>query len=205
MEGKITKAFSLKAANWMNRYAHKSGLELTKMELGMEIFLINVIKLIIMYSLAIALGILLLTFSTHMAFVIVKRYSFGLHAANSTICTIVSCCMFVVFPCLLAGTKIGNFVVLLIFAGVIFALFLFAPADTKARPLIGATNRRHLRRKSVISGLAVLAIALLIPNETIKLMIAMGAVYQSITVLPVTYKILGRSVQNYEKYETDQC
>lgn len=201
MEGKLTKA----AAGWLaiklNRYTRKEGKELTKMTLGMEVFLINVFKLTVVYVLAALVGILSLTLVTHIAFVAIKRYSFGLHALNSTVCTLVSCTMFVLIPWLVSGFGIGNLTVAILFAGILFSLFFFAPADTKAKPLFGANNRKRLKIKAFASGVVVLIAALVIPNETIKLLLTLGAVYQSISILPLTYKILKRSERNYEKYE----
>lgn len=167
------------------------------------IAIINVFKLVIVYALAAILGILAWTFTAHVAFVVVKRCSFGLHALNSTVCTLVSCTMFVLIPWLVSsfGLGIGNLSVVVVFTGIIMALALFAPADTKAKPLFGAKNRKRLKIKAVVSGVLVFAVALLIPNETAKLLLTLGAVYQSVSILPVTYKMLKRSENNYEQYE----
>ena len=202
MESRLIRAAAEHLALKINRHTNKEGLELEKMVLGMEIFLINVSKLIIIYSLAAWLGILMLTFATHVAFAVVKRYSFGLHAQNSTVCTVVSCSMFVFIPLLLSDLRIdNNVVVAAVFAAVIFVLYRYAPADTKARPIIGARLRKQLNRRAVVCGMSVAATALLIPNESLKLSLVLGAVYQSISILPITYKILRRSERNYENYE----
>ena len=197
----MTKAASVWLAKKLNKYTRKEGIELTKMTLGMEVILINVIKLTIVYVLATIVGVLGLTFVTHIAFVAVKRYSFGLHALSSAVCTLASCTMFVLIPWLVSGLGIGNLAVLAVFVGVILSLAFFAPADTKAKPLFGVNYRKRLKIKAVISGVVVLVAALLIPNETIKLLLTLGAVYQGISILPLTYKILKRSERNYEKFE----
>jgi accessory gene regulator B len=187
---------------YVNRYSRKEGIELTKMALGTEIFLVNVIKLVIVYSLAALLGILIYTLSAHVAFAVVKRYSFGLHALNSTLCTLLSCVMFVAVPkfVLAFGFGLGHLPVAIIFVGIIVTLICFAPADTKARPLVGASLRKKMKIKAVCCGFLVFATAFIIPNETIKLLITLGAMYQSVSVMPLTYKILGRSVNNYERF-----
>ena len=185
----------------MNHYSGKEGLELQKLEFGMEILLINISKLVFIYLLAALLGVLGQTLIVHCSFVLVKRYSFGLHALNSTVCTVVSCCMFVITPLLLAGYGVGNNFVVVIFIVVIFILYCYAPADTKARPLIGSKLRKNLKLKAVISGAIVMIVALLVPSDSAKLLLSIGAAYQSVSILPLTYKILRRSEKNYEKYE----
>jgi len=201
MESKLTRAAAERLARKINRYTNKEGIELEKMVLGSEILLINVSKIIIIYSLAALLGILTQTFVTHAAFALIKRYSFGLHALNSTVCTLVSCAIFVGIPLLLYDVYINNYIVAAAFAAVIIILYQYAPADTKARPLIGVRLRAQLKRRAVVCGLILATMALIIPNESIKLFLVLGAVYQSISILPLTYKILKRSERNYEIYE----
>ena len=197
----MIRAAAKRLALWINRYANKEGLEFDKLKLGAEIFLISVSKYIIIYSLAVWLGVLPQTFATHVAYGLIKRYSFGLHALNSTVCTVVSCIMFVFIPLLLTDLRVNNYMVVIVFAVVIGILYRYAPADTEARPLIGSRLRKELNRKAVTCGVVVGTAAFLIPSESIRLLLMLGAVYQSISILPLTYKILRRSERNYESYE----
>jgi len=201
MENKLIRAIAKSLAGKINFYTHKEGVELQKMELGVEIFVINVSKIIIIYLLAVLLGLLWQTLITHTAFILTRRYSFGLHALNSTVCTIVSCCVFVVIPLFLSNIGITNFGVIIAFSIIIFILYRFAPADTKARPLIGVKLRAQLKRKAVACGVFIMITALLVPDETIKTLLTIGAVFQCISILPLTYQILKRSEKNYELYE----
>ena len=201
MENKIIQNISHSLAVKLNHYNNKEGLEFTKMKYGMEVFLINISKLIIMYLLAALLGVLPQTLIIHGAYWAVKRYSFGLHALNSTVCTVASCILFVFCPWYLAGMGVGNVVVLAVFSFLILSLYLYAPADTKAMPLIGQKLRARFKKKAVAIGVVLMVIALVIPSESIKLLLTLGAVYQTVSILPLTYKILKRSEKNHEKYE----
>ncbi|MCL2398998.1 MAG: accessory gene regulator B family protein [Defluviitaleaceae bacterium] len=201
MENELIQRTAKVLTRKINCYTCKDGLELQKMELGMEILLINVSKIIIIYLLAILLGILGQTLIIHGAFMLTKRYSFGLHALNSTVCTVLSCCMFVFIPLLLSDMGISNPIVLTVFPVIISILYRYAPADTKARPIIGVKLRKQLKYKSIAFSTIAMAIALIVPNESLKLLMVLGAAYQSISILPITYKILKRSEKNYEMYE----
>jgi len=201
LENKLINKTTYYLAYKLNTYTNKDGLELQKMKLGIEIFLINVSKLIIIYLLSALLDIVQSTLFVHSAFILVKRYSFGLHALNSTVCTLVSVCMFVFIPFILSGVGIGNHIVLPIHFAILFFLYLYAPADTKARPIVGLKNRRLLKKKAFGCGVAVMLATLLIPSEPIKLLLTLGAIYQCMSILPITYKILKRSEKNYEHYE----
>jgi len=109
--------------------------------------------------------------------------------------------MFVAIPYTLQGISIDVWVLFLVFGLVSIGLYKYAPADTKARPILGKAKRARLRKKSVIACVCMLALALLLRNEAFYVLISMGAVYVLITVLPATYTILGRSRNNYEQYE----
>jgi len=204
MEGKIIRAAAEGLAHKLNRYTNKEGLEFTKMVIGTEIMLINISKLFLVYLIAVLLGTLIPTLITHGAYILIKRFSFGLHALNTTVCTVVSCILFALAPWLLSHlllVSMGNSLVLAVFPFMILALYLYAPADTKARPLVGKKLRTRLKWKAVVCGIILMAAALLVPNESAKFLMAMGAAFQVISILPITYKILKRSQHNYQQYE----
>ena len=201
MENRLIHSAALFLSCKLNRYAGKGGLELKKMIYGMEVFLINASKLIIIYLLAAVLGTFVQTLIINAAYIMIKRYSFGLHALSSTVCTVVSCCMFAIIPWLLHGVGVGSAVIAAAFGLIIFCLWRYAPADTKARPLIGRRLRAHMRRKAIACGVALMIIALFVPDESVKLLLLMGAAYQTVSILPLSYKILKRSEKNYEAHE----
>lgn len=201
MENKLIHNTAVRLTGVLNQYVQREGLELTKIAYGIELLLISISKLVVVYTLAIITGVLMQTLIIQGAFSLLKRYSFGLHALNSTICTLISCALFVFIPLLLTGRGIGNGVVIVAFIPLIFLLYMYAPADTKARPLVGSRLRTNLKIRAIICAFMLFALTILMPDESIKLLLTLGAAYQCILILPFTYKILRRSERNYEKYE----
>lgn len=203
MENELIRKSAAVLAGKLNVYTGREGLDFTKMVLGMEVMIINVTKLIIIYLLAAIMGVVAQTAVLHIAFCVAKRHSFGLHALNSTVCTIVSCTLFVIVPWAVYGLGfgIGNAAVLTAFTAILLCLYKYAPADTKARPLVGKKLRARLKRNAVICGVLLLAVALRVPNNGVKLLITLGAAFQCVAILPISYKLLKRSVRNYENYE----
>ena len=179
----------------------KEGIELQKMTLGLEILLHNIPKLVLMVAVSAILGILTQTIITWFSFVCIRRYASGLHATNSITCSVTTLLMFVLTPYILYGFHINMWILVVIFAVIGFGLFKYAPADTAARPILGKRKREKLKKKAVIASGILLVLALLLNNEAFYTLIAAGAVYALILVLPFTYKILGRSTNNYEKFE----
>jgi len=171
------------------------------MVLGIEILLHNIPKMILLVLISAVLGILMQTLITWLSFAIIRRYASGLHAKNSITCTIYTLAMFIVVPYALRGVYIHLSIVILVFAFITLALYRYAPADTKSRPILGKKKRALLKRKALIS-CGFLLVLIAVPQfEAFRALITVGAVYAAMAVLPATYKLLGRSMKNYEQYE----
>lgn len=201
MRGYTIHNIAVSWATHLNRYAQKEGIALQKMTLGIEIFLHNIPKLILIAAVAAILGILPWVAVTWASFACVRRYASGLHAANSITCTIVSLLMFVGIPYVMQDMRLDAHVFCLWLAVIALALYRYAPADTAACPIVGKKKRARLKKRAVFSCAVVMALALLLFNDAYYGLIALGTSYALILVLPITYKILKRSMNNYEKYE----
>lgn len=172
-----------------------------KVKYGLEIILINAMKFIAVYGVALLLGIVWQTITVHLAYLMIRRYSFGLHATKSWVCTAVSVSMFDLIPYFAKGLLLNNWIVLGVFIFVLLNVFFFAPADTESLPLIGKENRKKLKRKAMVCTLLLTGIALLVPIAEMKVLIMLGALYQVVSINPLVYKILNRRHHNYESYE----
>ncbi|MBW6411637.1 accessory gene regulator B family protein [Clostridium weizhouense] len=189
--------------NNINSYLQKEGLELQKMKLGIEILLINISKLIIIFLVAAVFHLLKRTIFMLLIFTIIRRNTFGLHAKNSFICTLVSLLIFVFGSYLSYYLKFNNYMVFTLFTIINTLLYKYAPADTENHPLLSFNLRKKLKKESVITGLILMIITLLVPNNLIKALIILSAISAVTLILPITYNLLKRSYRNYENYEKD--
>ena len=197
----VIHSWSATWVNNLNRYAKKEGIELQKMILGMEILLHNMPKMVLMMVVALYLGILPQTLVTWLSFIVIRRNTGGLHAGSSITCTIMTLLMFVAVPYALIEIQIGVGIFLLIFVIIGFGLYRYSPSDTAARPILGKKKRARLKKRAVATSVFILALGLLLRNEMLYGLFAAGALYTLISVLPLTYKMLGESMNNYESYE----
>ncbi|MBD3920879.1 accessory gene regulator B family protein [Paenibacillus sp. PR3] len=197
----LTETIATRCAAWLSTQNNGDRIAYLKMKLGIEMLLINLTKTLIIYGISLVCHLFLQTLIVHGAFYAIRRYAFGLHARNSVNCTLVSILMFVGTP--LIGSYINLSKLTVIGLGLLFAalLYRYAPADTDKFPLIGADRRRKLRRSSAATSMILTLIAILIPSSTVTTLLMLGVALQIITILPITYKLLKRSVRNYEKYE----
>lgn len=201
MESTLTHRISVRLADELNKYVYREGLEYKKVVLGAEIILMNLSKLAVIFALSVLLGVFKETVLTLIGFNVLRRSAFGLHALSSTKCIVTTIVLFIVVPYFIRGYVLHNFIVFLIFTGILAALYLYAPSDTEARPILGAKKRAKLKKTAMISGIILMLAVLAIPYNDIKLMVTLGAVYEAVFVLPITYIILKRRRNNYESFD----
>lgn len=184
-----------------NAKVKKEGLELAKMKLGLEIFFINISKFIIVFLIASYFNLLKESLFMILVFASMRSTAFGLHAKNSMVCTLITSMMFVAGPYVSYHIELDNYSVLAAFIIATFCFYNYAPADTENHPILGEELRLKLRKKTVLKSLFFMAITLLVKVQVMKAMIILAIGFNVISILPVTYKILNRGYNNYEKYE----
>jgi len=190
-----------KIATWVTHESSADEIQYLKIKLGAEVMIINISKALVVYLVAILFRTLIPTVITHLAYASVRKFSQGLHAKSSVVCTVVSILMFVAIPCLMKTVIIDRWMVLLIGVAITYLFYRYAPADTEKCPIIDPDIRRQLKLKAVGMSTVILCVALMISNPMTRSLLIVGLVLQVVMTLPITYKLLKRSYNNYEKYE----
>lgn len=172
-------------------------------EYGLESLYLTLTKTIIIIVLSIILGIFKKTLLLLLLYNIIRFSAFGLHASKSYQCLIMSLTMFVgaVYFCeyINLSLEIKSIISLIC----ILLMALYAPADTEKRPLINNKKRKKYKILSIISSM-IFAILIVIFNEkTISNYFFIGLLEATIVILPISYKILGLSYDNYKKYKVN--
>ena len=167
---------------------------------GLEILLINLSKLTIIYGIAYLTKQLIPTLIVHLSYMLLRRYSFGLHSLSSFVCTVTSIALFNIIPYFFKELILPTPLIFLISFFIFVSIVRYSPADTENNPLVDSAKRKKLRIKSIICCMLLLLIVAFVP-ATIKTLILLGGVYQALLILPVTYKLLKRRYNNYELYE----
>jgi len=184
-----------------NTKVKKEGLELAKMKLGLEILFININKMFIVFLVAGYFNILKESLFMCLVFSSIRSTAFGLHAKNSMVCTVITSMMFIAGPYVSYHIKLDNYSVLAAFIIMIFCFYKYSPADTENHPILGEELRLKLRKKTILKFLFFMVIAMIVKIQVIKAMIVLAIGFEVISILPITYKILNRRYNNYEKYE----
>lgn len=168
-----------------------------KLRYGLEGIYLTFGKLLVIFPLAFLLGILK-EFTLSLIFFNIIRYpAFGLHANKSSTCLISSIILLLGIPLLLTKITIALSIKFGICIFCLICFILYAPADTKKRPL---TNKRKRLFRKIAACLLEVTYSILIiifNSNEISTYLLSGLIMETILILPVTYKLYGMPYRNY--------
>lgn len=181
-------------------YPNYNDVKLAELRYGLEGFYLSVSKMIIITILAIILGIFKEMLFMLLIFNVLRTTGFGLHASKSWICLLSSSTVFLLFPMLARIVAIPQMIKVLLAIVSIICIFLYAPADTKKRPLINKRKREIYKFITTISCIVLNIAALFIKNPALSNLIIFGIYTEVVMILPITYKLFHFSYNNYKNY-----
>lgn len=188
--------------NFICKYQAFSENDIKKLRYGLEGIYLTVTKLVVLLLLAIILDIVKEFVLVILLFNVIRYTGFGFHAGKSYQCLLFSTFSFIVIPYFLLNINISISVIYIICSICVIHYLLFAPADTKKRPL--PNKRKRIIRKIVtvlIGCIYTLAIILLNSNYWTSIILS-AMIIQAIVVSPLTYKLFGEPYNNYKMLNT---
>lgn len=181
-------------------YPNYNDEKLAELRYGLEGFYLSVSKMIIIVTLSLILGIFKEMLIMLLIFNILRTTGFGLHATKSWICLLSSSTVFLIFPMIAKIVEIPQNIRIILAIISIICVFLYAPADTKKRPLIKKRKREIYKFITTISCIVLNIVALFIKNPTLSNLVIFGIYTEVIMILPITYRIFHLSYDNYKNY-----
>jgi len=174
--------------------------KLDEIRYGLEAIYLSITKVVVIFFLAYLLGILKETICLCLAFNVLRLSGFGLHATKSWMCWVSSSLIFLVFPYLCTVIKLPQ--MLMIALALIFEinLLLFAPADTKKRPLIHKKKRVRWKIITGVTGCVFLYFILSTENTFVQNILLSAMLIEGALVNPFVYKIFKLPYNNYKTY-----
>ncbi len=177
--------------------------ELDKMRYGLEGLYLTITKLIIIFVIALLLGIFKEVILLILIFNGIRLTSFGVHAKKSIDCLISSILFFLIFPILCIKLTIPTLIKQIIFIPLVLLISILAPADTEKRPLKNKKKRTIYKICSIVISIIYMSLSLIIKDNTLSNCFIFALIIQIIVMLPITYKIFGVSYNNYKNYEVN--
>lgn len=175
-------------------------VEKEKLYLGIISILINVVKTSFICLIALFIGYLKETLFMIFLLFCLRSTAAGLHAKSNIMCTIISLLSYIGGSYLSINFPINThaFIICILLT---VLLYKYSPADTSNRPILGSDLRKKLKIQSLFTAIILLIFNLLILNTKILNLTMYAMLCQVISISPLTYKLLKRSYNNYEKFE----
>ena len=174
--------------------------ELEQIKYGLESVYLLLTKFIFIIGISIILGIFKETLLFIIFFNILRSTAFGIHASKSIYCWISSVICFLILPYLSRIIILPNLVFISVTIICTMLFIIYAPADTKNRPLINSQKRKKFKIITVISSLILTIVIFTIKINVVKNLIIFSMILQVILILPITYQIFKLPYNNYKKY-----
>ena len=183
------------------KYPEYDELKMAELKYGLEGIYLSFSKLFIIFTLAFILKIQKETFLLLIFFNILRTTGFGLHASKSWICLLTSTILFVGGPLVAKAVTLNITLKAIIGIISIILIYMFAPADTKKRPLLNKKKRDYYKIITTINCIILVFISIFINNNMISNLIVLGILYEVIMINPITYKMFNLSYNNYKTYK----
>ncbi len=182
------------------QYPNYSEDKLDEIMYGIEGIYLTITKCIIIFSLALILGIFKELILLLIAFNFIRLFAFGMHANSSITCLIFSSAVFIGGAYLCKYVTLNNNVLYLLYGISIVIIALYSPADTVKRPLVNKKKRTLWKILSILITIIYFVISLLIKDNFLINSMISGLLIECILILPITYKAFKMPYKNYKKY-----
>lgn len=183
-----------------NNFPDYDETKLAELRYGLEGFYMLITKLVVIFGAAFVLGIFKEAIILLLLFNVLRLTGFGLHASKSWMCWISSSLVFLVCPYLCIHLSIPLYILVTIASICLIIFLLYAPADTKNRPLVNEKKRRRYKYITLVSGAIYIALLFLIKNTFLQNALVCAMIIQSALIHPMVYKLFKLPYNNYKSY-----
>ena len=171
---------------------------------GLQIFIGEIPKTIILLLISYILGVLKLTLFALLFIMPYKMFSGGIHLKTHTGCIIATSLFYVGNAVaskyiVIEPLYIKIILIILIWVFSMFMIKLYAPADTEAVPILRQKDRRFKKIMSYITMTLTLIVAIFIKNAVFSNLLILGTLLQTISITRFVYKIT-KNRYGYEEY-----
>ena len=197
----MKKKFINYSLNYIESKKTLTALERKKIKYGLEGFYNLISKFIVLVILAIIFDLTVELLLLSIIYGFLRLYGFGLHAKKTWQCWIST------IPIYIGGCFLIKYLVLpptvcyIIWIFGLLSFILFAPADTKARPLIHKEKRIRAKILSIVIIILLFIINIYLKNNIFLNTSLYALIVQSIIMNPITYKIFKAPYNNYKAYQ----
>ncbi len=182
------------------QYPSYSNEKIEEIMYGVESIYLTITKCIIIFSVAIMLGIFKEMILLLLSYNVIRTFAFGMHASKSWICLTFSSLIFIGGTYLCKYVVIPNYLIYLLYFLVLIIMIAYSPSDTVKRPLIKKSKRIKFKVLSILTTIIYFVITLFIKSNLIINCLIIGLLIECILILPITYRTFKMPYKNYVNY-----
>ena len=186
--------------NFIKKNYSYDEVKLAELKYGLEGIYILISKSVVIFMVAIILGIFKEVLIFSCLYSLIRMPSFGLHATKSWICLVSSLISFITIPYICVHLTLSIYIKGLLNIISILLMFKNSPADTYKRPIVSKKRRDTYKTISVMISITMAFISLFINNNFLSNALIFALLLQNIMISPITYKIFKLPYNNYKKY-----
>ncbi len=161
---------------------------------GIKVLLINLYKIPIIFIVAYILGILRYSIIAYICFSSLRTFAGGIHAERGVNCLLSS--MIVIYSPVYFSIYLKRSHNIVLFIITLIIIILYAPSDTKKKPIKSYKLKSNLKKCSILAIIAIFVVSYCVP-ENISTIMLISLFIESILVSPITYKIFRKERGTY--------
>lgn len=181
-------------------YPDYSDSKIDEIRYGLESIYLSLTKVIVIIFITLLLGIFKEAVIVLLFFNVLRSTAFGIHATKSWMCWVSSIILFIGIPYFCLYIDIPNIIYYIMLVFSILCYILYAPADTKKRPLVRKNRRIKFKVFTLIFALIYLVIFFNTHSIFIKNVIVSTMILEAVLIHPLTYRVFNLPYKNYEGY-----
>ena len=185
----------------IKKYNNYSDTKLKEIKYGLETIYLTFFKIVTIIIINLLLGSLKELLLIFLFYGLLRLTGFGLHAKKSSHCWVASLLMFVILTNIVSLIYIPKILQITLSSIGLILLFIYAPADTKKRPIINETKRTVYKVLTILITVLYILYIIFTNDVYISNILMISILIQTFLVLPISYKLFGLEYNNYKKYE----
>lgn len=197
----MKEVFLNNTINNIKKYNNYSNTKLKEIRYGLETIYLTIFKIVTIIIINLLLDSLKELLLIFLFYGLLRLTGFGLHAKKSLHCWIASLLMFVIIPNIVSLIYIPKILQIILSSIGLILLSIYAPADTKKRPIIKKTKRTVYKVLTIFIAVLYILYIIFTNNVYINNILMISILIQTFLVLPISYKLFGLEYNNYKKYE----
>ena len=181
-------------------YPEYNKSKMDEIRYGLEAIYLSVTKVVVILFVTFLLGIFKEAVILLLFFNGLRSFAFGIHASKSWMCWISSSLLFVGLPYICMHLEVPLWVHYGIIATSLLCFLIYAPADTKKRPLVRKNRRMKFKILAMLVSIIYIVLFFYTDSVFLRNVISSCMLLEAVLIHPFTYKVFHLPYKNYERY-----